>query len=55
MQAYPCIILANAMPLFAQKCVATISVNEKWCPMDAGKSLASVAVVSALEGYRKGT
>lgn len=48
-------VLANAMPLFATRCVATISVNQERCLADAEKSLASAAVVSALLGYKKGT
>ena len=50
-----CKLLTNAMPLFAEKCVATIKVNEVRCLEDAEKSLASAAVVSALLGYKKGT
>lgn len=48
-------VLANAMPLFATRCVATITVNQERCLADAEKSLASAAVVSALVGYKKGT
>ena len=45
-------VLANAMPLFATRCVATITVNQERCLADAEKSLASAAVVSALVGYK---
>lgn len=49
-----CKLMSGSLRTFAQKCVATIEVNETVCLNDAKRSLAQAVMVSALLGYKEG-
>lgn len=48
-------MIPEMVTTFAEKCVATIQVNEEHCLKEAENTLASAAVISALRGYQVGT
>ena len=48
-----CQLLAESMPVFAEKCVATITANHQRCAKNANESLALAVVVSAMFGYEE--
>lgn len=48
-------LIPEMVKTFANKCITTIRVNEKYCLKAAEETLSSAAVISALKGYQKGT
>ncbi|MCI2062209.1 MAG: aspartate ammonia-lyase [Eubacteriaceae bacterium] len=50
-----CRLLIETIPLFAEKCVAGLKVNEKKCLEYAQESTALSAIVSAVFGYEQGS
>jgi aspartate ammonia-lyase len=48
-----CQLLAECIPVFAEKCIATITANRQRCAQNAHESLALAVVVSAMFGYEE--